>query len=689
MASDISLKTTATNLELQYIHAQLLEQTWIFSCSLADFPYNGTALIPSLKTASYPIILLAASVHTRMAAPVKDHFLDLERHRRQLEENVSRLQTALQHWRLCDAEYEELKEAIEASPESIGAKELQHIREGFKGEVISDSEVDQLFEKPHKTIINLLDRRIDYVTKNVETLEKQLQSAEQKLATATVVMDPDVRDEDGLPFTDIIEELDENDNVVSSHLQRPGDMQPQMMEALAKAGIKDKDVLEGGEEDKGDANGTEVEEEVTEDPKAENQGTLPIKSTEEKHTPQAPIQEEQPAKAEAKPPANPSKPPTKRAVSFADDTKPGDDEILDQESLPPVSRNAKIMADLMEQARLQAIPSPNPVIPEDESPEDAELRREMLRYGMTDIAPIVAELEIDEEGDSEYEEAYSDYDEEPEDEDEYDENGRYKYRVVDENIHARMQELQEKLGFKSTRELMEESRMEMEDVDPDNGKLLDGGIGRITVHPTAPAKSSLKTTEKTPETKPAGKGVKFASELDIADSSTEPAETAAPEPTFVDPMRTTIVERAPTAPPAAPATTAAPKKASRFKKAKTAATTSSTLDTLPIRQPHTAPTRFLDADTDVRTAPAGPEGRTLADAIVERDLPSDVKEPDEFDAALLHQEAAVEYNRMRNRMIQKEGGFVKEREAPIEYPEDVDEGGKRLSRFKAARLARQ
>lgn len=629
-----------------------------------------------------------------MAAPVKDHFLDLERHRRQLEENVSRLQTALQHWRLCDAEYEELKEAIEASPESIGTKELQQIREGFKGEVISDSEVDQLFEKPHKTIINLLDRRIDYVTKNVETLEKQLQAAEQKLATAMVVMDPDVRDEDGLPFTDIIEELDENDNVVSSHLQRPGDMQPQMMEALAKAGIKDKDVLEGGDEDNTAADGTEARGEATEDlEEEEDKGTRPVEVIKEEQTARTPVQAGlQPTKPEEKSRAKPKKPVVKRAVSFADDTKPGDDEIADQDSIPPVSRNAKIMADLMEQARLQAIPSSNPVIPQDESPEDAEMRREMLRYGMTEIAPIVAELEIDEEGDSEYEEAYSDYDEEAEDEDEYDENGRYKYRVVDENIHARMQELQEKLGFKSTRELMEESRMEMEDTDPDNGKLLDGGIGRITVQPTAPAKSSLKTDAKTPESKPAGKGVKFANELDIADSSTDPTESVAPEPDFVDPMRATIVERAPAAPPAAPATTTIPKKTSRFKQAKTSPATttiSGTLGALPIRQPHTAPTRFLDADTDVRTAPAGPEGRTLADAIVERDLPSDVKEPDEFDAALLHQEAAVEYNRMRNRMIQKEGGFVKEREAPIEYPEDVDEGGKRLSRFKAARLARQ
>lgn len=614
-----------------------------------------------------------------MAAQVKDHFIDLERHRRQLEENVARLQTALQHWRLCDSEYEELKEAVESNPGTLGPEQLKQIREGFKGEVINDREVDQLFGKPHKTVINLLDRRIDYVTKNVETLEKQLQAAEQKLATATVVMDPDVRDEDGLPFTDIIEELDENDNVVSSHLQRPGDMQPQMMEALAKAGIKDKDVLEGGEGDNTAAAAAEGRDEIAEDAKENAQESTPIESV-----------EEPPAQPEPKSPTKPNKPTAKRAVSFADDTKPGDDTLMNEEPLPPISRNAQIMAEVMEQARLQAIPSPNPVIPEDESPEDAELRREMLRYGMTDIAPIVAELEVDEDGDSEYEEAYSDYEEE--DEDEYDENGRYKYRVVDENIHARMQELQAKLGFKTTRELMEEaSGTELEDAEPDSGKLLDGGIGRITVKATTPAKSSLKTEEKDPELKPTvNKGVKFANELDIADSPTEPTKSAEPEPTFVDPMRTTIIERAPQAPPEPPAAaaTTTPKKASRFKKAK-AATTNITSDALPIRQPHTAPTRFLDADTDIRIAPAGPEGRTLAEAVVERDLPSEVKEPDEFDAALLHQEAAVEYNRMRNRMIQKEGGFVKEREAPIEYPEDVDEGGKRLSRFKAARLARQ
>jgi unconventional prefoldin RPB5 interactor 1 len=47
-----------------------------------------------------------------MAIPVKDSFIDLERHRVRLEENVAKLQKALQHWQTWDAEYEGLKEEI-------------------------------------------------------------------------------------------------------------------------------------------------------------------------------------------------------------------------------------------------------------------------------------------------------------------------------------------------------------------------------------------------------------------------------------------------------------------------------------------------------------------------------------------------------------------------------------------------
>lgn len=623
-------------------------------------------------------------------ATIKDHFLDLERHRRQLEDNVEKLRKALTHWRMCDTEYEELKEEVEAVPEPLDRADLDRICDEFEGQVVTQKEVKEIFgeskPKPKAQIINLLSRRIDYVSKNVETLEKQLDVAEKKYEKASIVVNPDVRDEEsGLPITDIIEELDEDDQVTSYRLQRPGDMQPQLREALEKAGIKEKDLAETNQksaiEPEGGAGAEhgrieEVEEvEEVEDEKPQEQ-QAPVKAEEEKEK-------------------RPERPKPKKGVSFSEDTKPGDDPDVNGDQ--PMTRTAERLEQIMQQAKEQANPISDPVMPEDESDDDAELRREMLRYSMTDIAPIVAELEIDEGSQSEYSEmefSDEDGDEDFNDAEDEDEHGRYKGRAVDDKYRRRMQELEAKLGIKSTREIEEEAEAEA------NGKIPDEGIARIAVQP-APVKSALKSDpDLTQEDNLKKKGVKFASAVDVAPSTTTEAPVSAvdePKQPFVDPMKGKIVERNSAPPPAAPAPTE-PKKTSRFKKARTA-TTPSPADTPPAAQalpsrpkgPSDAPARFLEGvlEGDVRTAPEGPEGKTLAGTIVERDAPVGAAEPDEFDAALLHQEAAVEYHRVRNRMIQMQGGFVREEEAAIEYPEDEDEGGKRVSRFKAARLARQ
>lgn len=638
-------------------------------------------------------------------APIKDHFLDLERHRRQLEENVEKLRKALTHWRMCDAEYEELKEEVEAIPDSLDRADLDTICEGFEGQVVTQKEVKEIFgdpnPKPKAQIVNLLSRRIDYVSKNVQTLEKQLEVAEQKYEKASIVVNPDVRDEDsGLPITDIIEELDDDNNVTSFRLQRPGDVQPQIREALEKAGINEKDLESMSQKSRIEPQGG-AETEATPADEVEE-----VEEVEEEHSEKQQIQ----SKPEEKTVTEPKRPRLKKEVSFAEDTKPGHDPSTDGDQ--PLTRTAERLEQIMQEAKEQATPAPVPVIPEDESDDDAELRREMLRYGMTDIAPIVAELEIDEGSNSEYSEMEfdddeDDYDEDDEDEDEH---GRSKYQVVDNKYRRRMQELEEKLGIKSTREIEEAADAEAE--AEASGKIPDEGIARIAIQPASasqPAKSALKSdVEPIQEAKPKKKGVKFASELDVAPApgtATEAVSSAVEEPKqpFVDPMRGTIVERNPAPQPAAPqpaSTPAEPKKTSRFKKARTntaatAAATTPATQTLPSRPkgPAEAPLRFLDRDGEVPappTAPSGPEGKTLAGTIVERDTPVEAKEPDEFDATLLHQEAAVEYHRVRNRMIQKQGGFVREEEAAIEYPEDEpEEGGKRISRFKAARLARQ
>ena len=57
----------------------------------------------------------------------KDSFLDLERQRRRLEENVQQLRKSLQYWQLWEAEYEGLKEeiaTIEEDQSDIAVEEL-------------------------------------------------------------------------------------------------------------------------------------------------------------------------------------------------------------------------------------------------------------------------------------------------------------------------------------------------------------------------------------------------------------------------------------------------------------------------------------------------------------------------------------------------------------------------------------
>ncbi|KAG6368140.1 hypothetical protein INS49_002341 [Diaporthe citri] len=620
-------------------------------------------------------------------ASVKDHFLDLERHRRQLEENVEKLRKAITHWRMCDADYEELKEEVEAISGPADRADLDRICDEFEGQVINVKEVKEIFGeqtvKSKAQIVNILSRRIDYVAKNVETLEKQLQAAEEKYEKANIVVNPDVMDEDsGLPITDIIEELDDDDNITASRLQRPGDSTSAIREALEKAGVKD--LPETNERVQADVE--ELSDDEDTPMKDEHNGR--IEDAQKQGRPQSET-------ASTIMEIDSTDPPAKKGVSFAEDTKPGHDlNGRDQQS-----RTRDHLEQIMRQAKEQEAPISNPVIPEGESDDDAELRREMLRYGMTDIAPIVAELEIDEGTGSEFDDDEYSLDEDDgfeddEDEDE-DEHGRTKSRVVDDKYRKRMQELEERLGIKSSRQIDEEEEAKAA------GSIPEEGIARIAIQPAAssqpaptsqPAKSSMKGgNEDAQEPKPVKKGVKFANALDIApEADATPAlAPAEPKEPYVDPMRSTIVERSPAAQPAAP-TASAPKKASRFKKARATEPASSPAETqLPVRTkgPAEAPARFLDQE--IRTAPTGPDGKTLAGTIVERDMPSGAVEPDEFDATLLHQEAAVEYHRMRNRMMQKQGGFVAEKEEAIEYPEDEETGGKRVSRFKAARLGRQ
>ncbi len=145
-----------------------------------------------------------------MAQPIKDSFLDLERHRQLLEDNIEKLRKSLLHWQLWAAEYDGLKEEIIAA----GPEKFTAVCHNYEGTLVTKKEIEDLLGVKIKTtrtraqVVNLLARRIDYVEQNVQTITKQLEAAENKLMAATVISEPDVRNEEGLPLTDIVEELD-------------------------------------------------------------------------------------------------------------------------------------------------------------------------------------------------------------------------------------------------------------------------------------------------------------------------------------------------------------------------------------------------------------------------------------------------------------------------------------------------
>ena len=62
------------------------------------------------------------------------------------------------------------------------------------------------------------------VQRNVKTVESLIVTAEEKLNSLLVIRQPEVRNDEGLPLTEIREELDEDGNVICIyHRQYGGD----------------------------------------------------------------------------------------------------------------------------------------------------------------------------------------------------------------------------------------------------------------------------------------------------------------------------------------------------------------------------------------------------------------------------------------------------------------------------------
>ncbi|CAK7229020.1 hypothetical protein SBRCBS47491_007107 [Sporothrix bragantina] len=681
---------------------------------------------------------------------VRDLLANLQDRTAQFDAQVAQMSKALDHWRLLGAEYEALADEVNQarkkfpgdSKESRQTQQdaLVRIRRDFDGQVVDQDTVCDLFgarvgqtiTRSIEHIASAIGRRLDYVNQNTQTLEKKVEAVMSKLSAleigglAALLNDSDDAEKGNgeaeaegdngdfdEPVTDIVEQLDDDDNVVDVKLHTPSDTQSHVLEALKKAGIEE--IPAGGP--------SGVKKYVEDIPAKET--AQPSEAEKQTEPTKEPAQS-----TKFKPNTTPKAQATARkGVSFSDDTKSGNhgEASSSFSSSQPQSFAAQRLENIMRSAKEQEsiVDSESYIVPEDEADDDAALRREMLEYSRSEIGPIVAQLDI-EEGLSDDDEGYNDdfYDDEDfdDDDDEEDENGRSKYSVIDDAYRERMRELERKLGVaplaNPTTKAPDTSdsvptAATTDDVAESLGRIRVSGLTAASASADAnaddeqesPKTASLPSVLKEPtenfrtKVKATGndaKKVSFAKFVDVAPESTATPPTmtavvkekspAVPAEPVVDPL-SDVVERGSSSQGGtavtAPDADAKPKRVSRFKKARGDATSNE--NGLP-KGPHQAPVRFLDEDRTV--APEGPAGKTHAEEVIERQAVTEPKEPHELDAGILMQEAATEYHRTRNRMIQKQGGFLKASETAV-VPVGQEDGGPRISKFKAARLGNQ
>ena len=347
----------------------------------------------------------------------------------------------------------------------------------------------------------------------------------------------------------------------------------------------------------------------------------------------------------------------------------------------------------------------------DESPEDAALRQEMLRYSMEEAGSVVAEINLEDNDDTdrqldyeatddgedyEDDEDTDDSDIEAEDTEEEDEFGRTTRRVVSDEYRQKMLELERKLGVRS----MINAGPETASTDPVKNEMEEGRVD----HEAEQGKKPRSGVQK---------GVRFAETLDIQEAPTNPAPVPASQEALIEtrerPVATDVVEREATPKPPS-LNVAAPKKISKFKASRAAQQAQDPISgftndiSLVANGPlarnglsdrlvpatHSASTKFMSILSEPvmpREVPGGPRGKTHVETVVERpmsDKKTMAKAPDELDPELMNQQIRDEYNRAHNRRIQKKDGFMSIDQEDLED----EEGRPKISRFKAARLAR-
>ena len=531
-----------------------------------------------------------------------------------------------------------LKEELQKAPASLSRAAMIEIGREISGKIVDEKEVLRRFEGERNTneVVDSLTKLIDHGIQQRTLVERQLDRDEKQLEALIVLSNPGLETEEGLPMMDIEEELDEDGGVVSSSVTQPGKAAPELLEALRKAGVY-----------KAEKNRSATE-------KTTSTSQPPTTSTATNNTASAKKTASVKSSPEIVPKA--TEPPPKKSVAFADDVQvktfeklSGIEEKFRGWNLKPGSRIYELGDD-------EEVIGKH-IVPVDESADEAQLRREMIEYGLSEAGQVVAEMDIEEL--DEFDDDDDDYDEDEdsdEDEDE-DEHGRSTRPVITEEYRQQMMELEKKLNARMVENIGPR---------PDPHPLADvaDDVRSLRIRKDEDFDESMAASKPEEEVK----SVRFAGTAADTKPTESPAKPSAPT------ISETIVERVGPA-PRAPTAPSKPAKVSRFKSER--ATPSEPPPMLPNPPVPEAP-----------PIPTGPVGRALADTVLEHTpQPSEPHVPDEFDPVLLNREIHTEYHKLRNKMIQQQGGF-KETEEERDDPlmEERDGKTKKVSRFMAARL---
>ncbi|KAF1812110.1 hypothetical protein P152DRAFT_474335 [Eremomyces bilateralis CBS 781.70] len=466
---------------------------------------------------------------------------DLHFQKQRLDDLLSKLRTSLKYWQTCELEYEKLKEEILHSGEEVSSEKIIESWMLYDKRVIQASEVKEIFrhdkglDRSSAQVADVVSRRVDYVQQNIRSIQKQIHVGEKALEKVDNALNPlfNEAEPNVLPLAEIREELDEDGNVISSHVSQPATEADGIQAMLEKAGISlpEKSTSDDFAAARKESSKAQVQPapDITSPSDVRASSTTKIAqqnpSNSDGHEDHRPPSDStsQPALPKAEQPSSMPMSSDMRTIELgtAADSGPG-----------LVKGSFYSGTDVIELNENEEIIGRTPLVPENEAPEDASLRREMLEYGLNGMGPVVAEMDIEEDSDMEFDEV----DEEFEDDTGSEENGygmSTNFQITDE-YRQQMMELQRRLNASFSDDLGDGR----EDIPrtfptrpksatatlpaPDNSPIPNGKAKVAT--PT----SALKSDKTTPK-----KGVRFATDLDVAEESVShisKPDTARPEP---------------------------------------------------------------------------------------------------------------------------------------------------------------